>query len=133
MVTKLDKVAVVTVGVGWAGGIVAAEMTKAGHTVVGLEKGKNRTTEDFAQKHDELKYQHRQDLMQSLHNQTMTIRNNVDENATPMRDNSMSIIGEDVGGGGLHWGAQTHRYFPYDFEIHSQTIERYGKIKSPMR
>ena len=36
MVTKLPKVDVVTTGMGWTGGIVAAELTKAGYKVVGL-------------------------------------------------------------------------------------------------
>ena len=36
--TKLPKVPVVIVGVGWAGGIMAAELTKAGVKVVGLER-----------------------------------------------------------------------------------------------
>ena len=35
MVTTLDKVDVVTVGVGWTGGIIAAEATKAGLSVMG--------------------------------------------------------------------------------------------------
>ncbi len=39
MVTKLPKVDVVTVGVGWTGGIIAAEATKEGIKVVGLERG----------------------------------------------------------------------------------------------
>lgn len=37
MVTKLPKVDVVTVGVGWMGGIVAAELSKAGFKMVGLD------------------------------------------------------------------------------------------------
>ena len=42
MVTKLPKVDVVTTGMGWTGGIVAAELTKAGYHVVGLERGVER-------------------------------------------------------------------------------------------
>lgn len=42
MAKKLDKVDVVTVGVGWMGGIVAAELTKAGYKVVALIKEKRR-------------------------------------------------------------------------------------------
>ena len=39
MVTKLPKVDVVTIGVGWSAGIIAAELTKQGKKVVGLERG----------------------------------------------------------------------------------------------
>ena len=54
MATTLDKVDVVTVGVGWTGGIIAAEAAKAGLKVVGLERGKTRGTEDYQHEHDEL-------------------------------------------------------------------------------
>ena len=131
MVTKLDKVPVVTIGVGWAGGIVAAELSKAGHKVVGLERGSNRVTEDFANKHDELRYINRHELMNKLSDLSFTFRNNTEETAAPLRHPDSAIVGRDVGGGGLHWAAQTHRYFPYDFEIRSKTIERYGEEKIP--
>ena len=42
MATKLPNVPVVIVGMGWAGGIIASELTKAGIKVVGLERGKDR-------------------------------------------------------------------------------------------
>ena len=38
-------------------------------------------------------------------------------------------IGTNTGGGGSHWAAQCHRYLPYDYEIFSQTVERYGEEK----
>ena len=47
MVKTLPKVDVVTVGVGWTGGIIAAECAKAGLKVVGLERGQERGTEDY--------------------------------------------------------------------------------------
>ena len=39
------KADVAIVGVGWVGGIIAAELTKAGLTVVGLERGHDRSTD----------------------------------------------------------------------------------------
>ena len=36
---RLPEVDAVVVGMGWAGGIVSAELTKAGLHVVGLERG----------------------------------------------------------------------------------------------
>lgn len=129
MATKLDKVDVVTIGVGWTGGIVAAELTKAGYKVVGLERGGYKETEDFVNKHDELKFVHREEMMLDLSDDTVTFRNNLDETATPRRENLS--LGTSVGGAGFHWSAQTHRYFPYDFKIREETIERYGEEKIP--
>ena len=129
MATTLDKVDVVTVGVGWTGGIIAAEATKAGLTVMGLERGRKRGTEDYQHVHDELKYAVRYELMQDTSKETLTFRNNKDEKALPMRQQGSFLLGENLGGAGTHWNGQTWRFLPYDFEIKSMTEERYGKKK----
>lgn len=131
MAKKLNKVDVVTVGVGWMGGIVAAELTKAGFNVVGLEKGSERTREDYLHTHDELRYTIRGEMESKLTKETYTFRRNLGEEAIPVRDKATIRMGTGTGGGGSHWGAQTHRYYPYDFEIRSKTIERYGEDKIP--
>lgn len=134
MSTKLPKVPVVIVGMGWAGGIIAAELTKAGIQVVGLERGKDRSTADYLMGHDELRYQHRTELMQDLSKETITHRNNLEMRALPMRYYGSFIVGDGVGGAGSHWNGQTYRFLPYDFEIKTLTEKRYGKgkIKSDM-
>ena len=129
MAKKLPKVPVVIVGMGWAGGIVAAELTKAGVQVVGLERGKDRKTSDYAMGHDELRYQHREELMQDLSKETITHRNNEKMQALPMRDYGTFIVGDGVGGAGSHWNGQTYRFLPYDFEIKTMTDEKYGPNK----
>ena len=50
-----EKTDVVIVGVGAAGGILAAELGKAGMKVIGLERGPRLKTADF-EPHDELRY-----------------------------------------------------------------------------
>lgn len=129
MATKLDKVQVVTVGVGWTGGIIAAELAKQGVKVVGLERGQDRTTEDFQMVHDEYRYAIRYELMQNTAKETITFRNNRDERALPVRQWGSFLPGEGVGGAGVHWNGQTWRFLPYDFEIKSMTEEKYGKDK----
>ncbi|MDN7228888.1 GMC family oxidoreductase [Planococcus liqunii] len=129
MATKLPKVPVVVVGMGWAGGIVASELTKAGIKVVGLERGKDRNTSDYAMGHDELRYQHREELMQDLSKETITHRNNEKMRALPMRDYGTFIVGDGVGGAGSHWNGQTYRFLPYDFEIKTLTDKKYGANK----
>lgn len=129
MAKKLDKVDAVVIGVGWTGGIVAAELTKEGKNVVGLERGQNRSTDDFQMIHDEYRYAQRYGLMQDTSKETVTFRNNRDEKALPMRELGSFLLGSNVGGSGVHWNGQTWRFLPYDFEIKSMTEEKYGKNK----
>jgi len=129
--TTLPKASVVIVGMGWVGGIIAAELTKAGHRVVVLERGKNRGTSDYYHVHDELRYASRYELMQDLSKETVTYRNNEKVRALPMRSYGSFLLGDGVGGAGVHWNGQYYRFLPYDFEIYSKTVERYGKAKIP--
>ncbi|MFC5650311.1 GMC family oxidoreductase [Paenibacillus solisilvae] len=131
MAKKLPKTDVVIVGVGWAGGIIAAELTKSGLNVVGLERGRERKTEDYFMVHDELRYGVRYDLMQDLSKETVTFRSSEKIRALPMRQYGSFLLGDGLGGSGVHWNGQTFRFLPYDFEIRSKTIERYGKNKIP--
>ncbi|WP_449354175.1 GMC family oxidoreductase [Virgibacillus natechei] len=129
MAKELDKVEVVTVGVGWTGGIVAAELTKQGVNVVGLERGQDRSTEDFQHIHDEYRYAIRYGLMQDLSKETLTFRNHRDERALPMRQLGSFLLGEGLGGAGVHWNGQTWRFLPYDLQIKTMTDEKYGANK----
>ncbi|SFI62397.1 gluconate 2-dehydrogenase alpha chain [Paenibacillus sp. UNC496MF] len=131
MATKLPKAPVVIVGMGWVGGIIAAELTKAGHSVVGLERGKSRNTQDYYHVHDELRYASRYELMQDLSKETVTFRNSDKQRALPMRSYGSFLLGDGLGGAGVHWNGQYYRFLPYDFQIRSKTIERYGAKKIP--
>ncbi len=131
MAKTLDKVDVVTVGVGWTGGIVAAECAKAGLKVVGLERGERRGTQDYQRIHDEYRYAIRYDLMQDLSKETVTFRNTRKQKALPMRQMGSFLLGEGLGGSGTHWNGWTFRFLPYDFEIRSMTEKKYGKGKIP--
>ncbi|MDU0203629.1 MULTISPECIES: GMC family oxidoreductase [Paenibacillus] len=131
MATKMPKVPVVIVGMGWVGGIIAAELSKQGVKVVGLERGKPRDTKDYYMVHDELRYASRYDLMQDLSKETVTFRNTDKVAAVPMREYGSFLLGEGLGGSSIHWNGQTYRFLPYDFEIYSKTVERYGKQKIP--
>lgn len=131
MVTTLDSVDVVTVGVGWTGGIIAAECAKEGLKVVGLERGRERGTEDFSIVHDEYRYAVRYELMQDLSRETVTFRNNRQQRALPMRQMGSFLLGEGLGGSGTHWNGQNWRFLPYDFQIKTMTDEKYGANKLP--
>lgn len=131
MAKKMPKTDVVIVGVGWGGGIIASELTKKGLKVVGLERGQERSTEDYYMVHDELRYAIRGELFQDLSKETLTFRRNDGIRALPMRQYGSFLLGSGLGGAGVHWNGQTYRFLPYDFEIRSQTIDRYGKDKIP--
>lgn len=123
------KVDVVIVGIGWVGGIIAAELSKAGLNVLGLERGhlRGRNTGDWMEnKFDELRYAIRYDLFQNTANETWTLRHNLSETALPMRQLGSFLPGTGLGGAGVHWNGQTWRFHPRDFTMHTSTVDRYG-------
>lgn len=129
-ITKLKHVDAVVVGVGVAGSIVCKELAETRLRVVGLERGRMVDAErEFAMPyaHDELKYDRHSDILQNLSRETITFRNAMNETALPMREMGSFKLGECVGGAGVHWGGQSARFLPWDFETRSQTEARYGK------
>src|SRR5215469_2927006 len=99
--TRLKEVDAVMVGMGWTGAIMARELTKAGLTVVGLERGKDHIPgNDFTlpSLRDELRYAARLELMQDNSIDTITFRNASDEFALPVRRFGAFLPGEGVGG-----------------------------------
>lgn len=134
MAVKLPSVDVVMVGFGWTGAIVGQELTDAGLNVLALERGRWRDTPtDFSPAfiQDELRYRYRGHLFEQPARETLTFRNTRDQTALPMRKLGSFLPGAGVGGSGIHWNGQTFRFLPYDFEIRSRTVERYGKRAIP--
>src|SRR5215510_11289638 len=118
----IEKTDVVIVGAGAAGGILAAELGKAGMKVIGLERGPRLATPDFSAQ-DELRYFQRRDLRPDVKRQPVTWRPNAKERANPL---PRLDYGNQVGGGTVHYGAVSWRFHEDDFRARSQTIERYG-------
>src|SRR5699024_12861906 len=112
MAEKLDKVDVVIVGVGWAGGIVSAEMAKAGKKVVALERGEDKNTEDYIGVKDELRYINRFLMMQNLKHETVTSRKNMDETAILVSTKDEMMDGTDLGVESVRWAGDTDRCCP---------------------
>jgi gluconate 2-dehydrogenase alpha chain len=123
----IEKTDVVIVGVGAAGGILAAELGKAGMKVIGLERGPRLKTEDFTP-HDELRFFQRQDLRPNIKRQPVTWRPNSNSRAEPL---PTQAYGNQAGGGTVHYGAVSWRLHEDDFRARSQTIERYGLSAIP--
>jgi len=122
-----EKADVVIVGVGAAGGVLAAELGKAGMKVIGLERGPRLRTQDFAPQ-DELRYFQRQDLRPDIKRQPVTWRANPNVRARPLQTMS---YGNQAGGGTVHYGAVSWRLHEDDFRTRTKTIERYGAKALP--
>lgn len=132
---KKPKVDVVLVGMGWTGAIMGMELTDAGLNVVGLERGENRDTNpDFAYPKiaDELTYAVRYKLMQNLSRETVTVRHSINDDALPYRQLGSFLLGDGVGGAGVHWNGMTWRAYDAELQIRSHYEQRYGKRFIPV-
>jgi gluconate 2-dehydrogenase alpha chain len=120
----------VLVGFGWTGAIMGMELTDAGLKVLALERGENRdTVPDFAYPRitDELSYGIRGKLFQNLSKETVTVRHTPADVAVPYRQHGSFLLGDGVGGAGVHWNGHHWRALPADLRLRSTYEERYGK------
>lgn len=127
-----NKADVVIVGLGWAGSVMAEELTRAGLHVVAIERGAWRdTSTDFpvAVDPDELRWHTRRQILQPMSVETTTFRNSIDQVAAPVRNWSAYQFGWNVGGAGTHWAGMSWRFNPWVFEASTRTHERYGAQK----
>jgi gluconate 2-dehydrogenase alpha chain len=134
VVRKLPSTDVVIIGLGWTGTILAHELTAAGQDVVALERGPWRDTSTYfpiTYAQDELRYHIRHDLFLRPAIQTFTFRHGSAETALPIRTWGSFMPPMGVGGGGVHWNAETWRFLPSDFRLRSHLTERYGKSFLP--
>jgi gluconate 2-dehydrogenase alpha chain len=129
MARKLPAKDVVIVGLGWTGSIMAYELADAGLDVVAIERGPWRNTAtDYPPNYaaDELRYRIRHELFLRPEQTTLTFRNKMAQTALPIRSWGAFMPPNGVGGGGVHWNAETWRFLPSDFVLRSHLIERYG-------
>ena len=126
----LPKADVVIVGLGWSGSTIAEELTRAGLNVVAIERGAWRDTNtDFPTTldTDELRWSIRREILAPPSVETYTFRNDASQDALPMREWNNWTLGYNVGGAGTHWAAASWRFNPWDFEVRTRVLERYGK------
>jgi gluconate 2-dehydrogenase alpha chain len=130
MTERKRPVDAVIIGYGWTGAIMAKTLTDAGLSVVALERGPPRDTSpdfEYPRIADELKYGIRGDLWQPLANETVTIRHGIQDTAVPYRKYGSFILGNGVGGAGVHWNGQLWRASPEDLRLRTHIEQRYGK------
>src|SRR5246127_2586446 len=129
MARKLPPKDVAIIGLGWTESILAHELAQEGLDIVGIERGPWRDTPtDFSPAYspDELRYRIRHDLFLRPAQMSLTFRNNASQTALPVRTWGAFMLGNGVGGGGLHWNAETWRFLPSDFVLQSHLTHRYG-------
>ena len=130
MVRRLPHKDVAIVGLGWTGSILANELTDAGLEVVAIERGPWRAAAtDFPPNYaqDELRYRIRHELFLQPAQTTFTFRNRMSQTALPIRNWGAFMPPNGVGGGGVHWNAETWRFLPTDFVLRSHLTQRYGE------
>jgi len=133
MANKRSKADVVIVGLGWSGSLMAEELTRAGLNVVAIDRGPWMDTSTHtppAVDPDELRWSQRKELFSPPRDNTVSFRNSLDQVAAPLRDFGIFEMGGGVGGAGFHWAGMAWRFSPWDFEIRSRTIERYGRSRA---
>jgi choline dehydrogenase-like flavoprotein len=111
--TTETEVDFVIVGSGASGGVLARELSRAGHTVVVLEQGPWRTAADF--KHDELGHWFLNDLMGSNADFPQTFRQSDAETAAVPSGIQPLWYARGVGGSSVHMTANYWRFHPVDF------------------
>jgi gluconate 2-dehydrogenase alpha chain len=129
MARILPKKDVVIVGLGWTGSIMAHELTDEGLDVIAIERGPWRDAPtDFPPTYaqDELRYRIRHELFLRPDQTTFTFRNKMDQTALPIRTWGAFMPPNGVGGGGVHWNAETWRFLPSDFVLRTHLTQRYG-------
>src|SRR5215470_15456402 len=57
---------------------------------------------------------------------TVTFRNYANQTALPVRNWGAFMLGNGVGGAGVHWNAETFRFLPSDFVLRTHLTQRYG-------
>jgi gluconate 2-dehydrogenase alpha chain len=131
---RLPKKDVVIIGLGWTGSIMAQELTEAGLDVIALERGPWRDAPtDFPPSYmqDELRYRVRHELFLRPDQTTFTFRNKLSQTALPIRSWGAFMPPNGVGGGGVHWNAETWRFLPSDFVLRTHLTQRYGAAFLP--
>src|SRR3546814_380305 len=69
--------------------------------------------------------------MHRLEKESWTWRPSPSARALPMRMYGSFHPGDGYGGAGVHWAAQTWRFYPSDFKYRSHHVERYGEDALP--
>jgi len=136
----IDKPDIIVVGLGASGGIIAAELAKAGAKVVAFDKGPDYSNADFELKHDEIRYYARGSMVPHMDTDPITWRADSDSKAEllPWASGPLGLADPlhlppslGTGGGSNHWGGAAWRFREAEFRMRTEIIERWGKDAIP--
>ena len=134
MSKKLAHRSVLIVGGGLTAALVARQLVSNGVDVLVLERGIDRSggaEERLPSQRDELRWDHRQGLMQNWAMEAYTLRHSVRDPSLPVRWMEAFLPGEGLGGAAAHWAGSTWRWAEYDPCMRSHVEGRYGKHSIP--
>lgn len=135
-----ERMDAIVIGLGAAGGIIAAELARAGMKVVALEKGAYYRTADFRTKFDEIRYYARAAIVPKMATDPITWRAGHNQAAVvlPWASNKLGLGNPfqippslGTGGGTLNWGGASFRFRQADFRMRSTVVERFGEAILP--
>ena len=135
-----ERVDAIVVGAGVTGGIVGAELARAGAKVLCLDKGPHFSDDDFRFKHDEIRYYSRSAIVPKMATDPITWRPNERSTARilpwavgPLAADEPLHLPPSVGtgGGSIHWGGASWRLREADFRMRSAIVERFGESAIP--
>lgn len=112
-----ETVDFVVVGSGASGGIMARELSQAGHTVVVMEQGPRMAPGEF--EHDELKYRQLSGITNNPAVSPQTFRNDPTRKAVRSPGRNSLTYARIVGGSSTHFNANFWRFHEIDFNERS--------------
>jgi gluconate 2-dehydrogenase alpha chain len=128
MAIRLDEKDVVVVGLGAAGGIAVLPLTRAGLEVVGLEAGPALSTRDFVA--DEVR-SIRNWMAAPKGNTEVPTRRLTSADVATRPKGAVHPMLNAVGGTTIHWTGRAWRYHPWNFQVRSEAIRRWGAGSIP--
>jgi len=108
-----ETVDFIVVGSGASGGIMARQLSRAGHSVVVMEQGPRMAPEDF--EHDELKYRNLSGITNSPVTNPQTFRSDPNKKAEQVAGRNPLTYARIVGGSSAHFNANFWRLHEIDF------------------
>ena len=113
-----EQVDFVVVGSGAAGGVIARELSQAGHTVLVFEQGPRLGADVFAH-HDELKVHYLHGITNDPVTNPQTFRDDPSRQARQLDHANPLVYARLVGGSSVHFTANYWRFHEVDFHEHS--------------